>query len=83
MPTQAQVRTKAKERVRIVKRALRRVDTDLEVLERRLNKLLERDRLITIEGFDTFLQNYDKMVVEIRRFETTLLNVMIIFTLGS
>lgn len=82
MPTQAQIRTKAKERIRIVKRSLRKVDTKLEILERRLNVLLERERLVTIDAFDSFLQNYDKFVDELRQYERTLTNVMIIFTIG-
>ena len=81
MPTQAEQRTRAKERVRKVKRALRVVDTDLAVLERRLDKLLERDRLITIGAFDSFLQNWDKMVKDIQAYEATLTNVMVIFRL--
>jgi hypothetical protein len=81
VPTQAEQRTRAKERVRKVKRALRVVDTDLEVLERRLDKLLERDRLITIGAFDSFLQNWDKMVKDIQAYEATLTNVMVIFRL--
>lgn len=81
MPTQAQARQKAKERVRVVKRVLRKADTKIEVLERRLNKLLERDRLITIESFQSFLENYDKFVAELRTFERVLTDVMIIFTM--
>lgn len=82
MATQAQVRQQAKERVRVVKRSLRVVDTALEVLERRLNKLLERETLITIESFDSFLKNWDTMVNRIQEFERTLTNVMVIFRLG-
>lgn len=83
MATQAQVRQQAKERVRVIKRSLRVVDTSLEVLERRLNKLLERETLITIESFDSFLKNWDQMVTKIQDFERTLTNVMVIFRLFS
>lgn len=82
MPTQAQVRTQAKERVRVLKRALKKVDTKLEVLERRADKLLERERLITIDAFESYLKNYDQFIIEIKKYEMTLLNVMVIFTIN-
>lgn len=82
MATQAQVRSKAKERVRVVKRSLKKVDTSLEILERRLDKLLERDTLIQMESFDSFLKNYDSMVKNIQALEVTLTNVMVVFRLG-
>jgi len=81
--TQAEQRTQAKERVRVVKRGLKAVDTRLEVLERRLDKLLERKRLIDFESFDSFLENYDAMVAAIQEFEKTLTNVMILFRIFS
>lgn len=79
MGTQAQERQRAKERVRQVKRALKVVDTRLEVLERRLDKLLERKTLITIDAWDSYLSNWDSMVEAMRAYERTLTEVMIVF----
>lgn len=83
MATQAQARQRAKERVRQVKRALKQVDTRLEVLERRQDKLLERKQLITIEAWDSYLDNWDKMVEALREYERTLIAVMIVFRLNG
>lgn len=82
MSTQAQVRQTAKERVRTLKRSLKRVDTKLEILERRLDKLLERQTLITTESFDSFLKNYDGFVNEVGQFEVTLTEVLILFSIN-
>lgn len=79
--TQGEARQKAKERVRTVKRSLKAVDTQLEVMERRLNKLLDRKSLITIESFDSLLQNYDTFVGKLHDYEKTLTEVMILFRL--
>jgi hypothetical protein len=81
--TQGQARQKAKERVRVVRRALRVVDTGLEVMERRLDKLLERKTLITLESFDSLLTNYDGFIGKVQEFEKTLTEVMILFRLLS
>lgn len=81
MATQAAVRTKAKEKVRVIRRSLRKVDTSLEIMERRLDKLLERETLIQIQSFDSFLKQFDQFITLIRDFERTLINVMIIFRL--
>jgi DNA repair exonuclease SbcCD ATPase subunit len=82
MLTQAQVRQQAKEQVRKLKRALKKVDTSLEVLERRLDKLLERERLITLEAFDSYLKNYDNFIKNIKDNEVVLINILIIFAGG-
>lgn len=81
--TQGQARQKAKERVRVVKRSLKAVDTNLEVMERRLDKLLERKTLITLESFDSLLTNYDSFIDKIHDYEKTLTEVMILFRLLS
>lgn len=81
MATQAQARSRAKERVRVVKRGLKKVDTKLETMERRLDKLLERDTLIQIDSFDSFLKNYDDFIKLVQEFERTLTNVMVVFRL--
>ena len=81
MATQAQARSRAKERVRQVKRSLKKVDTRLEIMERRLDKLLERDTLIQIDSFDSFLKNFDVFIDLIKDLERTLTNVMVVFRL--
>jgi len=79
MATQAQVRQQAKERVRVVKRSLRVADTRLEVMERRLDKLLDRKTLITVESFDSFLGTMDLFYARVRQFERTVIAVMTVF----
>lgn len=81
MPTQAVQRARRKEKVRVVKRSLRKVDTRLEVMERRLDKILEVEREVSIQSFQSFLDNWDKFVDQIQVFERDLTNVMIIFRL--
>lgn len=76
MATQAVQRQLARAKVRIIKRSLRTVDTSLEVMERRLNKILETERLVTTASFDSFLKNMDKFYVRVRSFETTVILVM-------
>lgn len=83
MPTPGEARQAAKERVRKLKRALRKVDTKLEIMERRLDKILERQTLIQINTFDTWLENWDKFIAEIKDMERTITNVMIIFRILS
>lgn len=82
MATQAQVRQKAKERVRDLRRGLKPVDTTLEKMDRRLNKLLERETLIQIESFDSLLNDFDSFVKNIQEFERLITNVMIVFRIG-
>jgi hypothetical protein len=77
--TQAQERAQAKERVRVLRRNLKKVDTSLEVLERRLDRLLERERLITLEAFDSYLENYTKFIANIRSNEVAMTAVMALF----
>lgn len=79
MPTQAQARTAAKSRVRQIKRTLRTVDTKLEVMERRLNKLLERETLIQAKSFDSFLKELSQFFERVRDLERTIQLVMTIF----
>lgn len=79
MATQAQARQAAKARVRNIKRALRKVDTKLEVMERRLDKLLERERLIQTQGFNSFLEETRDFYELIRSFEATMVATMTIF----
>lgn len=81
MATQAVQRAQRKEKVRVVKRSLRKVDTRLEVMERRLDKILEVEREVSIQSFQSFLDNWDKFVDQIQVFERDLTNVMIIFRL--
>ena len=62
-----------------MRRSLKQVDTRLELLDRRLLKLLERDTLITLDSFDSWLKNYDGFYVKIRALELTIVNAMTTF----
>lgn len=79
MPTQAQQRQIAKHRVRVMRGALKVVDTRLELLDRRLIKLLDRETLITLDSFNTWLKNYDGFYVRIRILEQTIVHAMTTF----
>lgn len=78
--TEAQVRNRAKERVRQVKRALHDADTSLEVLERRLDKMLERKTLIQTNTFETYMKNHDVFIGKIQEYTRTLIDVLTILT---
>lgn len=79
MPTQAQQRQIAKHRVRVMRGALKVVDTRLELLDRRLIKLLDRQTLITLDSFNTWLKNYDGFYIRIRILEQTIIHAMTTF----
>lgn len=79
MPTQAQQRQIAKHRVRVMRGALKVVDTRIELLDRRLIKLLDRQTLITVDSFNTWLKNYDGFYIRIRILEQTIMHAMTTF----
>ena len=79
MPTQAEVRQKAKQRVRRMRHVLKQVDTRLELMDRRLVSLLDVDRLITVRSFDSYLKNMDGFFVRIRALETNTIHAMTTF----
>lgn len=78
--TEAQVRNRAKERVRQVKRALHDTDTALEILERRLDKMLERKTLIQVGTFDSYLDAHDNLIERVERYTRTLIDVLTILS---
>ena len=79
MPTQAEVRQQAKRRVRLMRAQLKVVDTRLELMDRRLIKLLDRRTLITVQAFDSFLKMMDGFYARIRMFERFVISVMTTF----
>lgn len=58
---------------------MRTTDSKLEVLERRLDKLLERDTLIQMPSFDSWLKSWAEFIAEVREMERVITNVMIVF----
>ncbi len=79
MPTQAQQRQIAKHRVRVLRGALKIVDTRVELMDRRLKKLLERETLITVGSFDSFLVNMNGLFERIKVLEQTTMHAMTTF----
>lgn len=79
MPSQAQQRQIAKQRVRVMRSSLKQVDTRLELLDRRLIKLLDRETLITLDSFNSWLKNYDGFYVRVRLLEGTIIHAMTTF----
>ncbi len=79
MATQAEIRQTAKTRVRRLRAAMKRVDTQHELLDRRLMKLLDRKMLITLDSFNSFLQNYDVYYMRIKALEGTIIAAMTVF----
>ncbi len=79
MPTQAQQRQVAKTRVRALRASLKIVDTRLEIMERRLDKLLDRKTLITVDSFNSYLENMRAFYAKVRLHELNTLAVMTTF----
>lgn len=79
MATQAEIRTQRKNRVRRLRASLRRLDTQHEVLERRLDKMLTVEREISLKSFDSFIKNKREYDNRLRGFEITMAGVIGLF----
>lgn len=79
MATQAEIRVRRKNRVRRVRASLRKLDTQHEVLERRLDKMLTVEREVSLKSFNSFLMNKREYDRRLRAFETTLMAVIGLF----
>jgi len=79
VPTQAQIRATRKERVRNVKRSLKRVDTQVEVMQRRLEQLLVVEREVSTKSWDSFLKMYDELYFRLTVLERVFTSVMGLF----
>jgi len=78
--SEAQIRNRAKERVRQVKRALHKADTSLEITERRLDRMLERKTLIQVGTFASYMVNHDRMIKDIEDYTRKLIDVLVILS---
>lgn len=79
MPTQAEIRVQRKTRVRRLRASLRKLDTQHEVLERRLDRMLEVEREVSFKSFDSFIKNkrvYDR---RLRDFELVMAAIIGLF----
>lgn len=59
--------------------AVKLVDTRVEILERRLDKLLERKTLITVDSFDSYLKHLSGLFIRIQMLEKTTMHAMTTF----
>lgn len=79
MATQAEIRTMRKNRVRRLRASLRKLDTQHEILERRLDKMLTVEREISFKSFNSFLENKRVYNRKLAAFETVLVATMGLF----
>jgi len=77
--TQAEIRTRRKNRVRRLRASLRKLDTQHEVLERRLDKILTVEREVSLKSFNSFLENKKEYDRRLRNFEATLVAIIGLF----
>lgn len=79
MATQAEIRTRRKNRVRRLRASLRTLDTQHEVLERRLDKMLTVEREVSLKSFDSFMKNKRIYDSKLRAFELVLMATIGLF----
>lgn len=71
-PTEAQIRAERREGLRVVKRIHRELDTRLERVERRIDRILENKKYISKESAQTLIPLHRDMVKIIKKFENGL-----------
>ena len=79
MATQAEIRTQRKQRVRKLRASLRKLDTQHEVLERRLDKMLTVEREVSLKSFNSFIENKREYDRRLRNFEIVMAAVIGLF----
>lgn len=79
MATQAEIRQQRKNRVRRLRASLRKLDTQHEVLERRLDKMLTVEREISFKSFNSFIENKREYDRRLRNFELMMAAIIGLF----
>lgn len=78
--TDAQVRSARSQSLRAVRRVQRKLDTRIEVTERRLDRAIENKERITPVLAQSVVDDYRKMVEICREYENALADMAIVFT---
>lgn len=78
--TDAQVRNAREQALRAARRAERKLDTKIEVMERRLDRSIENKEKITFVVLESILKDFSEVVDLIRGLEVQLTDATIIFS---
>ena len=78
MPTPNEVKRDRLNALRMVRKAERAVDTKLEVLERRIYRLLDRKTVIQYDSANAIVPLYEDFVAQIRNLEQAITDFLII-----
>ena len=81
--TDAQVRNAREQALRSVRRAQRKLDTRIEVMERRLDRAIENKERITIVVAVSIIADFRKLIGFTRGLEGALADMAIIFNQTS
>jgi len=63
-----------------VRRSERKLDTALEVMERRLDRAIENKERITFPLLTSVISDYRKLVTQMREVESQLTDAAVVFT---
>lgn len=78
--TDAQVRNAREQALRAVRRSERKLDTRIEVMERRLDRSIENKDRITLPLLTSVIEDYRKIITIMRELEGQITDASIIFT---
>lgn len=78
MPSDAEVRRERKQALRQVRAAEKALDTEIERMERRLLRLLDRRTILTIKSAEELNRFYDQLVQRINNLQQSLTDYTII-----
>jgi len=76
----AQVRNARVQALRAVRRSQRKLDTKNEVMERRLDRAIENKERVTVVTANSVVKDFRELVVLLRKLESALADMAIIFT---
>lgn len=79
----AQVRNARVQALRAVRRSQRKLDTRVEVMERRLDRAIENKERVTFVLLDSVISDFSKFVTIVREIESQITDASIIFTQTS
>lgn len=79
----AQVRNARTQALRAVRRSQRKLDTRIEVMERRLDRAIENKERVTFVVLDSIIEDYSMFVKIVREIESQITDAAIIFTQTS
>lgn len=75
----AQVRNARTQALRAVRRSQRKLDTRVEVMERRLDRAIENKERVTFVALDSIISDFAAFVTIVRELESQITDASIIF----